>query len=399
MGERRTILIVGAGIAGLTAALALAAKGFPVVVAERADKLSEIGAGIQIAPNAGRILADLNLDRRLAAAATEPRSIDVFSGGSGSRLASVPTARFRDAYRCPYWVIRRSDLQSILATATERAGVQLILGAVLDEIAPETGGLAVRVRTAAGVDVVHATAIIGADGVWSTTRTHIAATAYPAATGRTAWRAIVDGDRARELVALDRVGLWLGHDAHLVHYPIARGSAVNVVAIVEEPWQAESWGSPADGAALSARWFGGWASVAQRLLAAPAAWQKFPILTVDPAGAWVGERMALIGDAAHAMPPFLAQGAAMAIEDAAVLADALDENPDVQLALAAYAGARRQRVTDVWWASRRTGERYHYGGAMALARNAALRCGGARIVLNRSDWIYRWRPTTRATGP
>ena len=189
---------------------------------------------------------------------------------------------------------------------------------------------------------------------------------------------------------MDRVGLWLGRDAHLVHYPVARGAAVNIVAIVTEAWDKHGWSAVGDRADLAQR-FKAWPARARRLLAAPVAWQKFAIHRVDASGAWTDGRLALLGDAAHAMAPFLAQGAAMAIEDAAVLANSLRGATDVPAALRTYETARKARVARVAEAANKAGAQYHYGGLLALARDTALRFAGERLTLDRNDWIYRWR--------
>jgi salicylate hydroxylase len=392
MGERRTIVVAGAGIAGLTAALALNAKGIPVALFERSEKLSEIGAGIQLSPNAGRILAGLGLDNALAAAALEPRSIDIVSGRSGRTLCAIPASEFHSRFGFPYRVIHRADLQSILVKAVERAGIRFELGQSVADYLPQPETLLVRTRKGrGGTAVTSAAAIIGADGVWSTLRQQITGGATPTPSGRTAWRAIISADVARDLVALDRIGLWIGRDAHLVHYPVAQGAAVNVVAIISEAWDKRGWSTPGDAAELTAR-FAGWSGKARALLSAPVAWQKYALLTVSTAGAWVEDRLALIGDAAHATMPFLAQGAAMAIEDAAVLAEALYGAADFAAALSAYADRRRTRVARIVTATARAGERYHLSGVRALARDAALRFTGRRLIVGQNEWIYGWQP-------
>ena len=392
-GERRVVIIVGAGIAGLTAALALSAAGFRVFIVERADHLSEVGAGIQLSPNAGRVLAGLGLDAALAAASIEPEAIEIRSGISGRLLAALPIGAFRRRYDFPYRVIHRADLQSILAeaVAADRA-ITLECAATVSEYLKQSDGLLVRIATPHGIDVVPAVAIIAADGVWSLFRQRIAGSAEPQPTGRTAWRALISADVARDLVALDRTGLWLGPDAHLVHYPVARGAAVNVVAIVEERWEKPGWNAVGDRNEITRR-FGGWSAAARRLLAAPISWQKFAITRIDPSGPWTDGRLALLGDAAHAMTPFLAQGAAMAIEDAAVLANRLRSAADVPAALQAYEAERKERVAKVAAAAAEVGEQYHYRGVMAFARDAALRLAGERLILERNDWIYRWQPS------
>jgi salicylate hydroxylase len=392
-GERPIIVIVGAGIGGLTAALSLSAAGFRIFVAERADHLSEVGAGIQLSPNAGRVLAGLGLDRAIAAAAIEPTTLEIRSGADGQVLVALPIATFRQRYGFPYRVIHRADLQTILANAIAAdPSIVLECAATVADTLPQPEGPLVRIRTAHGVDVVPSVAIVAADGVWSTFRQRVAGSATPQATGRTAWRALIPADSARDLIAMDRTALWLGPHAHLVHYPVAKGAAVNVVAIVEERWDKPGWSAVGESAEI-ARHFGRWSPAARRLISAPVSWQKFAITRVDAGGPWTHDRLALLGDAAHAMDPYLAQGAAMAIEDAAILADRLSAVADVPAALRAYEAGRKARVVLVAAAARRVGAQYHYGGLMAFARDAALRLAGERLILERNDWIYRWQPS------
>jgi salicylate hydroxylase len=210
--------------------------------------------------------------------------------------------------------------------------------------------------------------------------------------GRTAWRATLPARVAGGITATNRIGLWLGPDAHLVHYPIAGGRTVNIVAIVAENWQGIGWSEPGDPYWLAER-FAAWAPAARRIVSAPAEWRKWALLAVDPDGPWRSDRVALLGDAAHAMPPFLAQGAAMAIEDAAVLADCLAAAPErPPVALKAYETRRKARVARVHAAAFKTGEHYHYAPPMATLRNAALRIAGGQLALSRNDWIYGWTP-------
>ncbi|MCP4385260.1 MAG: NAD(P)-binding protein [Hyphomicrobiales bacterium] len=392
MGERPTLLIVGAGIAGLSAALAVARTGFNVVVCERATELTELGAGIQLSPNAGRVLAGLGLDNAIAEAAIEPVSIDIRNGTSGTLLASLPVREFRHRYGFPYRVIHRADLQSILVNAVRQThGVSLILGATVADVLHRDDLYFVKLKGDRG-EVITALGIVGADGVRSATRHRIDGARSPTPTGRTAWRTMIPLDNAPTSLPVGGVGLWLGPGAHLVHYPTAGGAAVNVVAIVEEDWDKPGWNTPGDYRWIAER-FNTWTADVRAIVTAPTGWQKWAINTVDPEGPWSQEATTLIGDAAHAMVPFLAQGAAMAIEDAADLADCLSTHPgNVASAFAAYEAVRRPRVTRLWNAAKRAGERYHATGTTALLRNLALRAVGTRLTMTQNDWIYRWRP-------
>jgi salicylate hydroxylase len=399
VSERQTIVIIGAGIGGLTAALAVAAADYRVIVVERSPELSAVGAGIQIAPNAGRILAALGLESALAAAAIEPVALDVRSGTSGKLLAALPAAAFRESYGFPYRVIHRADLQAALAERVQASrDIALELGATVPQFLVNVDTLLVRIQGQRGIDVVPAAAIIAADGVWSTFRDHVPGAAHPTGTGRTAWRATLPADIAADLVAMDRTGLWLGRDAHLVHYPVSRGAAVNIVAIVRENFERKGWSAVGARADIAAH-FRDWPKAALKLLAAPVSWQKFGLMTVDPLGAWTSGRLALLGDAAHAMLPFLAQGAAAAIEDAAILGRALTDAADIPAALQRYAAARRPRVALMAEASREAGRQYHQAGVMAFARDTALRLAGTKLILDRNDWIYRWQPGDAAGVP
>jgi salicylate hydroxylase len=391
MGERQTIVVVGAGIGGLSAALAIAKAGFRAVVVERSAELLEIGAGIQLSPNAGRVLAGFGLDDAIAAAAIEPAFIDIRNGLTGAPILAIPGPAFAERGGFPYRVIHRAELQRILAaSAGRRAEITLLLGARVEDVLPREDLLFVRAKRSEGSDVVAAAAIIGADGVWSETRARLSGAPDARPSGRTAWRTVIPLDNAPPGLAADRVGLWLGPGAHLVHYPVAQGAAINVVAIVEEAFDRIGWATHAAYRQIAER-LGGWCAAVRALVSGPSPWQKFAIHTVDPTGPWVQGRIALLGDAAHAMVPFLAQGAAMAIEDAAVLGRCLKTIGDLPAALAAFEAERKPRVLRVWRAARRTGEHYHWTGLLAALRDLALGAAGPDLVLRRNDWIYRWR--------
>jgi salicylate hydroxylase len=393
VAERRDIVIAGAGIGGLTAALALADRGFRVIVCERAERLSEIGAGIQLTPNAGRILDRLGLGNAIDSAASEPDAILVRSGASGRTLSSVPLAAVAKRYGCPWRVIARADLQSAMATAVATSSmIDLRLGTTVVDFAGSSGDLLLGIETRSGRSILPAAALIAADGVLSELRANLPGTTTARPIGRTAWRATVPARVLEHLIPASRIGLWLGADAHLVHYPIAGGRTVNIVAIVAEDWRGVGWSEPGDHYWLAER-FSAWATLAQQIIGAQAEWRKWAILAVDPAGPWVSDRVALLGDAAHAMPPYLAQGAAMAIEDAAVLAGCFATSPDDPAnALASYQSWRRPRATRVYRAAFETGELYHFSSSMAAVRNAALLIAGRQLTLARNDWIYGWKP-------
>jgi salicylate hydroxylase len=391
VGERQLIVISGAGIGGLTAALAVAAAGFQVLVFDRARQFSEIGAGIQLTPNPTRVLAALGLEDAIAAAAIEPAVIDVRSGRGGDFVATIDTGLYRRRFGEPYRVIHRADVQSILSAAVEKhPGIQLRLGVSVTGTIARPNGVGVNLEHPHGIETIVAAGLIATDGVRSTIRTELGGAPLHQ-TGRAAWRAMIPTRNAPEPLSATAVGLWLGPDAHLVHYPVSRGRAINLVAIVEEHLKSEGWSEPADPYAL-ADYFDRWSEEVRTIIAVPVEWRRFAIATVNPNHPWAKDRVALLGDAAHAMSPYLAQGAAMAIEDAWVIARKLAAAPDVPTAFAAYQAERRPRVAAVAAQAERTGLTYHFGALAAVARDIALRIAPVHTIVGRNDWIYRWKP-------
>jgi len=383
-----TVAIAGAGIGGLTAALLLARAGFHVEVFERHPALTEAGAGIQITPNAGRVLDAVGLGNAIAQRASTPRALVVRSGRSGRRIVTMPLGEnFERGFGFPYRTIHRADLQRILAEAAiAESGIDLHLGATIAGFASHKRGLTAIVETGGHDREIEPDALIGADGVGSDLRTLVPGAGVRTSSGRTAWRALIPAAEIPPGIPLDVVGLWLGSGGHVVHYAIRNGEALNVVAVVgDEPKPG------ATGGEVLWRRLGNWAKPIQAMIGAATTWQAWPIATVDPSGPWTEGRFALLGDAAHAMAPFIAQGGAMAIEDAAVLARHLaTAQHDPAAALAAYAAERRPRVRRVWKTAETTADLYHMGLLTGAVRNAGMRFLGGRALLNRYGWIYRW---------
>jgi salicylate hydroxylase len=396
-----SVLIAGAGIAGLTAALALARRGIGVTLIEQAEKLGEAGAGIQLSPNATRVLVALGLGERLKATIVEPFAIRVRAGRSGREIATMRLdTAMPDRYGAPYWVIHRADLQKALIEAiADEPQIALMLGATVDGFAIDPAGVRARVSfqtlgsPAKRVDY-GAAALIGADGLWSRLRALLGDGAAPRFAGRIAFRAIVP---AAPLSAQDRapvVNLWIGAGGHLVHYPVRAGAAVNIVAVCGDQWQSPAWSTGAGREEVLARFpAAAWAAAARELLATPDHWRKWALYDREQSAPWGRGPVTLLGDAAHPMLPFLAQGAAMAIEDAAVLARELARSPaDYAAALRHYERERWPRTARVQREARRNDVRYHLRQPAAFIRDAMLRAAGGPRLLARYDWIYRWRP-------
>jgi 2-polyprenyl-6-methoxyphenol hydroxylase-like FAD-dependent oxidoreductase len=392
VARSRSIVIAGAGIGGLTAALTVTRAGFRAVVLEQAPLLEEAGAGIQLSPNATRVLFDLGLADKLRPLAVAPQAIRIVRASSGRDIVRIPlgsTAEVR--YGAPYWVIHRADLQAALAQAIELSpDVSLRLNARVEDFGMHQNGITVRAQTGQATRDELGIALIGADGLWSTVRSRLGDRNEPRFAQRTAWRAVVPATQIPAELREPITALWLGHNAHLVHYPVKGGRQLNIVAIVRDDSHEPGWTAPGKPAELAPR-FAGFAPAARALVALPERWQKWALLDRPPRRIRAEGAVTLIGDAAHPMLPFLAQGGAMAIEDAAVLAQCLARDDDPVRGLRAYEQARQRRVAQVQREARRNSWRYHLSGPLAFARDTALSAMGGDRLLRRYDWLYGWK--------
>jgi salicylate hydroxylase len=395
----RTIFVAGAGIGGLTASLALARQGFRVVILEKAERLEEIGAGMQLSPNASRILVELGLEPRLAARAVVPDAISLMSARSGGEVTRLPLGEAATSRAgAPYWVVHRADLQTALqAEVNDNPDIELRLGWQFEDVVAHAKGLTVVQRNGMTRQEGLALALVGADGIWSTVRHHLFPQTRPQFSGLIAWRGTLEATQLPREHTSRRVQLWMGPNAHLVAYPISGARQINVVAIVPGTWNRPGWSAPGEAGELrrafpSSRWPG----PARMMISVVDDWRKWALFTVPDGGGWSAGPIALLGDAVHAMLPFAAQGAGMAIEDAAVLAKCLGETrkadgPTIAEALKHYARLRRSRVARVQRTARRQGRIYHLTGPAAFARDLTIRAIGASRILARQDWIYDWR--------
>jgi salicylate hydroxylase len=302
-------------------------------------------------------------------------------------------------------VIHRADLQSALeAQVKDNPDIELHLGCQFECAASHANGITVGQRRGMARREHLALALIGADGVWSAVRNQYFPQAQPHFSGMIAWRGTVDsGVLPREFNA-PGVQLWMGSNAHIVAYPISGGRKINVVVIVPGTWNRPGWSAPGESAEIKNAFASSrWPSRVRMMIGAVDHWRRWGLFTMPDGGVWTSGATALLGDAAHAMLPFVAQGAGMAIEDAAVLAKCLGESHGkragqaagdvaaVPASLQRYAGQRKPRVTKVQRTARQSGQIYHLQGPMALARDLVMRnLGGARL-LARNDWIYDWR--------
>ncbi|WPH21936.1 FAD-dependent monooxygenase [Variovorax paradoxus] len=388
------ILVVGGGIGGLSAALALSRGGHRVDVFEQAPAFAEIGAGIQMGPNVTRRLAQLGLAEGLEAIAARPDALVVQSAGSGTELARLPLGdAMRERYGAPYLCVHRADLHALLLEAVRARGRgTLVTDARIAQV--ETSDDLVCISSS-GARAWEGEALIGADGLWSLARQRLdvpSAAEPPRATGHTAWRAMAEQAALPQALRRGRIDVWLGPHLHAVAYPVRGGAWLNVVVIAESApaGDARDWDQASSLAALQ-KATGRSGRALQALLEAMPGWRAWTLSDRPPlasAAEMAHERVALVGDAAHPMVPYLAQGAGMAIEDSVALAEALGQGSaaDVPAAFARYAEARWQRNALVQAKARRNGRIFHAAGAVRIGRDLAMRTLGARLL--DQPWLY-----------
>jgi len=388
------ILIAGAGIGGLTAALALtqSRRGHRVDVLEQAGEFAEIGAGVQLGPNATRRLRGLGLGVALDEIAAWPSALVVRSAGDGAELARLPLGdTLRERYGAPYQCVHRADLHAMLVTAARtRENIELWPDAHVNDV--HAGDDTVCAATVSA-RAWEGDGLIGADGLWSKVRREIDPRAEaPRTTGHTAWRGLLDQSILRPAQRRRNVEVWLGPKLHAVAYPVRAGRCLNVVVLAEASptGDAHDWDQASSLGALQQA-IGQCGVTLQALLEAVPEWRSWILNDRAPLSSPAGMangRVALLGDAAHPMLPYLAQGAGMAIEDAVALADALADSgpPDVASAFKRYAAARWQRNAHVQSRARRNGTIFHALGPIRLARDLAMRALGARLL--DQPWLY-----------
>jgi salicylate hydroxylase len=396
VASSRRVIIAGAGIGGLTAALATAQHGFAITVFDQAQHLEEIGAGIQLSPNASRILIGLGLREQLQRHVVAPEELRILDAPTARVLARAPLgAAAEQRYGAPYWVIHRGDLQAVLIEAVRaQPGIVLHLGTRVEDFSFDANGVAISARSARDDFEDRGVALIAADGLWSTLRGSLGHWREPRFARHSAWRALAPADAVVPELRAPAVNLWLGSGAHLVHYPVRGGTLINIVAIIRDEWREPGWSASGERTEILARFASPiWSEKVRAIVAAPRDWQKWALFDRAPAAYWGKGPVTLLGDAVHPMLPYLAQGAAMAIEDAVVLAQRLAEmRPDPAGAMRRYERQRRGRTARAQRAARRNGTVYQLGGPAGALRNVALTAMGGKRLLARYDWLYGWTP-------
>ena len=375
-------IIIGAGIGGLTAALTLRRAGIDVEVFEQASALREIGAGIQISPNATRILERLGLAEAMRRAGVRPLATQIRRWDDGELLARLPLADHCErAFGAPYYHFHRAELLDLLASALPSEVVHLDHQCV--GLVQHPDRVEVTFVNGAKAD---GEVVIGADGIHSTIRELVMGKESPRFSGHVAYRGLVPAERIAHL-AIERCAYaWWGPDHHFVHYFVGAGARyLNWVAVTPGQWRLESWTAKGELADAVAE-FEGWHHQLREIIRATDFTNRWALYDRDPLTRWSVGRVALMGDAAHPMLPYMAQGAVQSIEDAAVLAGCLRDVARVDDALKRYEATRRPRTSRCQEGSRRNGVAFHLpDGDEQRSRDSALAAGKSPLG---GDWLY-----------
>jgi 2-polyprenyl-6-methoxyphenol hydroxylase-like FAD-dependent oxidoreductase len=369
-------LIVGGGIAGLAAGLGLARIGKPSHIFEKAPSFDAIGAGLQLGPNAVRALQYLGAWDAVAPHCVSPAEIHVRDGVTGNILQRLPLgAEFEKQFGAPYRVAHRADLQrALLESVRSKPGIELQGDAEVTHVSISETTLSLK----SGKDLM-GQAIIAADGVRSIVRNLVTGQPDKKSLGHTLHRGLIAIGAIPASANADVVTLWLYPGGHVVHYAVSKEKHFNIVAAVED-----------SEISLSAAFQCACRPLVE-ILAAKINWTKWPALDSPPARIWSRNRTVLIGDAAHASLPYLAQGAAMALEDACVLSNAIQSSNELESAFRNFAELRHKRTSAIQKKSRRLSRIYHAKGLLRQARNAVLKATPAPRFINRMSWIYDWK--------
>ena len=383
------ILIVGGGIAGLATALALAKKGYRSHVIEQASEFKEIGAGIQLGPNVFKMFAILGsgLTEGINRLATFPESLIMMDCITGEVVARIPLGQeFLDRFQFPYALIHRADLLNALLAACQQCG-RITLETSRQVTAVTDRGDRVTVVTKEGQSYEGA-ALIGADGLWSTIRSLLLNDGKPRVSGHIAYRAVLPTAEVPERLRWQTMAFWAGEKTHLVIYPIRGGELTNLVAVFHSKRYEEGWDSYGDPAELHER-FAGACQEVRTMLSKIEAWRMWVLCDREPVKCWTRGRVALLGDAAHPMLQYLAQGACMAVEDAVCLANRLEQTDgDFERAFQAYNQMRYLRTARAQLTARLYGEVYHASGVEREVRNQVLSQRTPQQAYDGLAWIY-----------
>lgn len=395
--QKQDFIIIGGGIGGLAAAYSLSRIGKRVTVLEQAPQFAEIGAGIQLGPNSYKMFQRLEMVEDVNAISAFPDHLMMRDSVTAEVVASIPAGEdFRRLFGFPYAVIHRADLHSaFLRRCAASPLVSMHVNSKAVSIKQDEGGVEVRTETG---ETYSGAALIGADGIWSLTRQIVAGESKARPAGHIAYRAVLPSTDVPEELRSNTMTLWAGEKAHLVQYPLRGGELFNLVAVFHSQRFSEGWNDYGDPAELHAA-FADKCEQVRTLLGKIESWRMWVLNDRDPIRDWVKGRIALLGDAAHPMLQYLAQGANMAIEDAVCLADMMvNEGENVESAFLRYRDARYLRTTRVQMQARLYGEIYHASGATRDMRNAEIRSWPVERHYQGLSWLYDISPTWRDDG-
>jgi salicylate hydroxylase len=392
VSERQKILIAGAGIGGLTAGLSLLRKGFDVAIFDQAPALREIGAGVQTAANASRVLAALGLGPKLDCIGLKPTERETRlwnTGKAWTQIALGATAIKR--YGFPHYTVHRADLQEMLIDAVTREKPDAIrLGAKCVDFSQSDSGVELRLE---GGETIAGAALIGADGIHSTIRRILFGASKSTFTGFVAWRGLAPAAKLPERLKRAVSTNWISPNAHAVHYLVRKGTLMNIIAVVErDDWQVESWTAQGTTAEWAAD-YAGWHEDIHAIIANVHVPFKWALMLHEPLPRWSVGRVTLLGDACHSALPFLAQGAAMAIEDGFVLARCTERHRgDLAAAWRQYEHARVERTARmVRGAAEQTARLHNPALADPVTAEAHVtRVYEEQLVTQRLDWLYSY---------
>ncbi|MFV0297380.1 MAG: FAD-dependent monooxygenase [Hyphomicrobiaceae bacterium] len=400
-GGRNAVLIAGGGIGGLATALALARHGIASHIFERRAAFSEAGAGIQISPNGVSVLRWLGVADNLEPDVGVPDEIRVRDARNGRVLQNMPLGSWiAGRHGAPYWVAHRRDLQRALVAGIEGEPlVRVTFSANVEQARQQPGSVEIETDTGATAE---GPLLVAADGVFSKLRDQLQVGGPPRYSGRTAARTVIPIEAVEKVcdatgvpvIAGNATGVWLAAGCHFVHYPVRGGRELAVVVVRTERTPIHGWSRPVEAREIETV-LAATAPLLARALGRGREWRQWSLYEAGPYRCFCGGRVAILGDAAHPTLPFMAQGATLALEDAAVLASELahgglaEDAPD---ALVRYDARRRQRTTRVVDAACRNGHIFHMSGLAAVARNTAMGVLPPKRVMAGYDWIYGWKP-------
>ena len=372
------ILIVGAGIGGLVSALCLNKKGYEVEIYEQSEVLSELGAGVQLSPNATRVLDYLELTDDLKPHVFEPRSFQFLNYKTEKIISKRDLgSKIQDDFGFPNFDVHRADLQKVLLNKVEEKGIKIYSNMKVIDVGNEENKAYIKINE----QKIKADIVIGADGIHSVVREKLFEKKESSFTGNVAWRMLIPVDSLPRDLILPDTTVWLGPKKHFVSYHVSGGKNLNCVCLVEQDgWTNESWSERGNIEDLR-EVYNGWNQTIETLLkiANPNTLYRWALHDRPPMKQWSKGRITLLGDAAHPMLPFLAQGAAMAIEDGAVLADCISSYKDNEKSLKNFEQIRKPRTSFVQLAARRNAKILHLSGLAAFFRNIVMGYAGNKI--------------------